>query len=90
MMDLVNEKREERDQEETNKMLEIIHRQAKWRNMEEENKRMMACIDKELKKPTKKDKIKEVVLNGIANTLLLLTTVAGLATWSLVFYLIAH
>ena len=90
MMDLVKEKREQRDQEETNKMMEIIHRQARYKNMEEEDQRMMACIDKELKKPTKKSKIKEVVLNGIANTLLLLTTVAALTTWVLVFYLIAH
>lgn len=85
-MDLVKEKREQRDQEETNKMMEIIHRQARYKNKEEEDKRMMALIDKELKKPTKK-KIKEVVINGLANTLLTITTVAGLATWGFVFYL---
>ena len=86
MMDLVKEKREQRDQEETNKMMEIIHRQARYKNKEEEDKRMMALIDKELKKPTKK-KIKEVVINGLSDSLLLLTTITTLATWGLVFYL---
>ena len=38
------------DEIETNKILEAIHNQAKWRNMDEENKRMMSKIERELNK----------------------------------------
>lgn len=47
---MINEVLERKNEIETNKILEAIHNQAKWRNMDEENKRMMAKIERELNK----------------------------------------
>lgn len=53
--ELVKEKRKQRDQEETQKIMNAIHEQAYWKKVELENKRIQANIDKELKKDTKKE-----------------------------------
>lgn len=84
MMEMINERRELIDREETNKMLEAIHDQAKWNRLEEEGKVIMKKINKELKKPTKKSKIKEVLISGIADTLLLTISLAGITAWAFV------
>lgn len=84
MMEMINERRELIDREETNKMLEAIHDQAKWNRLVEEDKAMMKKINKELKKPTKKNKIKEVLISGIADTLLLTISLAGITAWAFV------
>jgi L-fucose isomerase-like protein len=84
MMEMINERRELIDREETNKMLEAIHDQAKWNRLEEDDKAMMKKINKELKKPTKKSKIKEVLISGIADTLLLTISLAGITAWAFV------
>lgn len=84
MMEMINERRELIDREETNKMLEAIHDQAKWNRLVEEDKAMMKKINKELKKPTKKSKIKEVLISGIADTLLLTISLAGITAWAFV------
>jgi len=47
---MINEVLERKYEIETNKILEAIHNQAKWRNMDEENKRMMSKIERELNK----------------------------------------
>lgn len=83
MMEMINEKRELIDREETNKMLEAIHDQAKWNRLVEEDKAMMRKINKTLK-PTKKSKIKEVLISGIADTLLLTISLAGITAWAFV------
>ena len=84
---MINELLNEKERLEEQKIMEAIHEQAKWNRYEEENKKMMKQIDKEL---NKKPKIKEVVLKGLSDTLLLLTTTAALATWAFVFYLLSH
>lgn len=86
MNELINEKREEIDNRETEKMMEAIHNQARWNRLEREHSVMMKRIDKELKN-TKGKKIKEVLINGIADTLLLIISLAGITAWGLVFYL---
>lgn len=83
MMEMINERRELIDREETNKMLEAIHDQAKWNRLEEEGKVIMKKINKTLK-PTKKSKIKEVLISGIADTLLLTISLAGITAWAFV------
>ena len=52
---MINEVMSKKERLEENKLLEAIHNQAKWRNMQEHNKWMLAQMDKELKK----NKIKE-------------------------------
>jgi L-fucose isomerase-like protein len=84
MKEMITKKREQMDMEETNKMLEAIHDQAKWNRLVEEDKAMMKKINKELKKPTKKSKIKEVLISGIADTLLLTISLAGITAWAFV------
>lgn len=79
-----------KDQEETDKIFKAIHEQAYWNRQEEENKRMMANIDRELRKPTKKDKIKEVLKHELETALLLIMSLPGIAAWLLLFYLIAN
>ena len=85
---MIEELIKERDQEETNKILDAIHNQAKWERLYEERKATMKKIDRELKKPTKKSKIKEVLISGIADTLLLVISLAGITAWGLVFFLL--
>ena len=86
MNELINEKREEIDNRETEKMMEAIHNQARWNKLAREHSVMMKKIDKELKNK-KTSKIKEVLINGIADTLLLIISLAGITAWGLVFYL---
>lgn len=88
--ELVKQKRLERDQEETDKMFNAIHEQAYWKRQEEENKRMMANIDRELRKPTKKDKIKEVLQHELEIALLLVISAPGLIAWILLSYCLTH
>ena len=88
--ELVKEKRLERDQQETNKMFNAIHEQAYWKRLDEENKRMMNNIDKELRKPTKKDKIKEVLKHELEIALLLVISAPGLIAWILLSYCLTH
>ena len=54
---MIEEILNKKDQEETNKIFNAIHKQAYWKNKEIENNRMLQNIEKELKK----DKIKEWV-----------------------------
>lgn len=62
--ELVKEKRLERDYEETNKIMNAIHKQAYWRNQDEENKRMLANMDKVLQnKKNPKNRLLEDTLN---------------------------
>lgn len=79
-----------KDQEETNKIFNAIHEQAYWNRQEEENKRMMANIDRELRKPTKKDKIKEVLKNELEIALLMVISAPGIAAWILLSYCLTH
>ena len=79
-----------KDQEETDKMFNAIHEQAYWKRQEEENKRMMANIDRELRKPTKKDKIKEVLQHELEIALLLVISAPGLIAWILLSYCLTH
>ena len=79
-----------KDQEETDKMFNAIHEQAYWKRQEEENKRMMANIDRELRKPTKKDKIKEVLKNELEIALLMVISAPGIAAWILLSYCLTH
>lgn len=88
--ELIREKREERDQEETNKIMNAIHNQAYWKKQEEENKRMMNNIERELSKPTKKDKIKEVLQHELEIALLMVISAPGLAAWILLAYCLTH
>ena len=88
--ELVKEKRLERDQQETNKMFNAIHEQAYWKRLDEENKRMMNNIDKELRKPTKKDKIKEVLKHELEIALLMVISAPGLIAWILLSYCLTH
>ena len=53
--ELVKEKRNERDQQETDKIFRAIHEQAYWKRQENENIRMLKNIEKELNKDTKKE-----------------------------------
>ena len=53
--ELVKEKRKQNDQEETDKIMNAIHEQAYWKRQENENKRMLKNIERELKKDTKKE-----------------------------------
>lgn len=76
--ELIKEKRIERDNNETDKIMEAIHTQAKWERVEEHRKGM-------LKKISKKSKIKEVLVNEIETALLLIISLAGITAWSLVF-----
>lgn len=62
--ELVKEKRQQRDHEETNKIMNAIHKQAYWRNEEEKNKRMLANMDKVLQnKKNPKNRLIEDTLN---------------------------
>lgn len=62
--ELVKEKRMQKDQEETNKIMNAIHKQAYWRNQDEENKRMLANMDKVLQnKKNPKNRLIEDALN---------------------------
>ena len=88
--ELVKEKRNERDQQETDKIFRAIHEQAYWKRQENENKRMMANIDRELRKPTKKDKIKEVLQHESEVALLLVISAPGLIAWILLSYCLTH
>lgn len=88
--ELKKEYLKKKDQEETDKMFNAIHEQAYWKRLDDENKRMMANIDRELRKPTKKDKIKEVLQHELETALLLIMSLPGIAAWLLLFYLIAN
>ena len=88
--ELKKEYLKKRDQEETDKMFNAIHEQAYWKRQEEENKRMMANIDRELRKPTKKDKIKEVLQHELEIALLLVISAPGLIAWILLSYCLTH
>lgn len=88
--ELKKEYLKKKDQEETDKMFNAIHEQAYWKRLDAENKRMMANIDRELRKPTKKDKIKEVLQHELETALLLIMSLPGIAAWLLLFYLIAN
>ena len=79
-----------KDQEETDKIFNAIHEQAYWKRLDEENKRMMNNIDKELSKPTKKDKIKEVLQHELEIALLLVISAPGLIAWILLSYCLTH
>ena len=79
-----------KDQEETDKIFKAIHEQAYWNRQEEENKRMMANIDRELRKPTKKDKIKEVLKHELEIALLLVISAPGFIAWILLSYCLTH
>lgn len=79
-----------KDQEETDKMFNAIHKQAYWKRLDDENKRMMANIDRELRKPTKKDKIKEVLQHELEIALLLVISAPGLIAWILLSYCLTH
>ena len=58
--ELVKEKRKQMDQEETNKMMNAIHEQAYWKRLEDENKRMLSNMDKELnRKRAKRKELKQ-------------------------------
>ena len=87
--ELRKEHLKKRDQEETNKMFNAIHEQAYWKR-QEENKRMMNNIDKELSKPTKKDKIKEVLKHELEIALLMVISAPGLIAWILLSYCLTH
>lgn len=78
-----------KDQEETDKIFKAIHEQAYW-NRQEENKRMMNNIERELSKPTKKDKIKEVLKHELEIALLLVISAPGLIAWILLSYCLTH
>lgn len=88
--ELVKQKRLERDQKETDKIFKAIHEQAYWNRQEEENKRMMNNIDKELRKPTKKDKIKEVLKHELEIALLMVISAPGIVAWILLSYCLTH
>lgn len=88
--ELKKEYLKKKDQEETDKMFNAIHEKAHWNRQEEENKRMMANIDRELRKPTKKDKIKEVLKNELEIALLMVISAPGIAAWILLSYCLAH
>lgn len=88
MNELINEKRIENDNKETSKIMEAIHTQAKWNRLEREHSVMMKKIDNKLKN-SKKNKIKEVFINGLADTLLFLITITGITVWGFVFYLMS-
>lgn len=62
---MIEEILNKKDQEETNKIFNVIHKQAYWKNKEIENKRMLQNIEKELKK----DKIKEFKANLIEDSI---------------------
>ena len=79
-----------KDQEETDKIFNVIHEQAYWKRLDEENKRMMNSIDKELSKPTKKDKIKEVLKHELEIALLMVISAPGLVAWILLSYCLTH
>ena len=79
-----------KDQEETDKIFNAIHEQAYWKRLDDENKRMMNNIDKELSKPTKKDKIKEVLQHELEIALLLVISAPGLIAWILLSYCLTH
>lgn len=79
-----------RDQEETDKMFNAIHEQAYWKRLDDENKRMMNNIDKELRKPTKKDKIKEVLKHELEIALLMVISAPGIVAWILLSYCLTH
>lgn len=79
--ELIKEKREQVDQEETNKIMSAIHNQAKWNTLEEGNKRMMKKLGKAL---NKKSKIKEVLRNEIETALLLIVSAPGFIAITLI------
>ena len=87
---MINELLTKKERIEENKILEAIHNQAKWKNMEEENKRMMSNIDRELRKPTKKDKIKEVLQREMEIALLLVISTPGIIAWILLTFCLTH
>ena len=82
MMELVKEKREQRDLDETNKIMDAIHTQAKWNRVEEHRKGMIKKLDK-------KSKRKEVLRNELETALLLLISTIGLSAWGLIFMLLS-
>ena len=69
--EMVKIKREERDNKETDKMIAIINEQAHWRRVEEENKRMLANLEraerkaKEDAKKARKQERKEEIIERI-------------------------
>lgn len=69
--ELVKEKRKQVDEAETNKIMNAIHNQAYWNRQEDENKRMLANMERELKKDTKKE-FKERLINDTLNFALLI------------------
>ena len=79
-----------KDEEETDKIFKAIHEQAYWNRQEEENKRMMNNIERELSKPTKKDKIKEVLKHELEIALLMVISAPGLIAWILLSYCLTH
>lgn len=79
-----------KDQEETDKIFNAIHEQAYWKRLDDENKRMMNNIERELSKPTKKDKIKEVLQHELEIALLLVISAPGLIAWILLSYCLTH
>lgn len=88
--ELKKEYLKKKDQEETDKMFNAIHEQAYWNRQEEENKRMMNNIERELRKPTKKDKIKEVLKHELEIALLMVISAPGIVAWILLSYCLTH
>jgi len=69
--ELVKEKHNQIDQEETEKMMNIIHRQAYWKNKEDDYQRVIDNMDKEERKE-KPNKIKECIQRELEIALLLI------------------
>lgn len=69
--EMIKIKREERDNEETNKMFNAIHRQAYFNRMEAENKRILANLEraerkaKEEERRAEKQERKEEIIERI-------------------------
>ena len=60
--ELVKEKRKQRDQEETQKIMNAIHEQAYWKRVEQENKRILANMEKKDTKKEVKHQLKEELI----------------------------
>ena len=66
--EMVKIKREEIDNSETNKMFNAIHRQAYYRRLEDENKRMLAKLAR-AEKAAKKQERKEAIIERVKEEL---------------------
>jgi hypothetical protein len=62
--EMVKNLREENDNKETDKMLNAIHRQAYFKRVEEENKRMLANMAKK-EKEAKKQERKQAIIDRV-------------------------